>query len=116
MLLGSGVSRVGLRWGVPSHTFKWLAKVGASKCVIRVDLKKIMAGGVSGQIETPGYATARFHNVATSDIISGVGQLNYMTPRKILNKNCVFSLYRNKFVQMIKTSPIMLNTVNGDTI
>ena len=31
--------------GVPSDTFKWLAKVGASKCIIRVDLKKIMAGG-----------------------------------------------------------------------
>ena len=45
MLLGSGVSRVGLRGGFPSHTFKWLVKVGASKCVIRVDLKKIMAGG-----------------------------------------------------------------------
>ena len=31
--------------GVPSHKFKSLVKVGASKCVIRVDLKKIMAGG-----------------------------------------------------------------------
>ena len=103
--------------GFPSHTFKWLAKVGASKCVIRVDLKKIMAaGGFRATRNPPRYATARFHNVATSDIISGVGQLNYMTPRKIINKSCVFILYRNKFVQMIKTSPIMLNTVNGDTI
>ena len=34
-------------------------KVGASMGVIRVDLKKIMAWGVSGQPETPpGYATA----------------------------------------------------------
>ena len=30
--------------GFPSDKLKWLVKVGASKCVIRVDLKKIMAG------------------------------------------------------------------------
>ena len=51
--------------GVPSHTFKWLLKVGASKSVIRVDLKKNMVGGGggggSGQPEKPhGYATACF--------------------------------------------------------
>ena len=40
--------------GFPSHTFKWLVKVGANKGVIRVDSKKIMAGGwVSGQPENP---------------------------------------------------------------
>ena len=44
--------------GFPSHTFKGLVKVSASNSVIRVDLKKIMAGGVSGQPEKkPGYAT-----------------------------------------------------------
>ena len=31
--------------GFPSHTFKWLVKVSASKCVIRVDLKKSWPGG-----------------------------------------------------------------------
>ena len=31
--------------GFPSHTFKGLVKVSASYSVIRVDLKKIMAGG-----------------------------------------------------------------------
>ena len=31
--------------GFPSHTFKWLVKVGANKGVIRLDLNKIMAGG-----------------------------------------------------------------------
>ena len=36
-LVSRGVSK--------SHKFKWLVKVGASKGVIRVDLKKIMAGG-----------------------------------------------------------------------
>ena len=36
-----------------SHTFKGLVKVSASKGVMRVDLKKIMAGGVSGQTEKP---------------------------------------------------------------
>ena len=51
------------RWsqgGFPSHTFKWLLKVSASKGVIRVDLKKSWSegGGVSGQPENPpGYAT-----------------------------------------------------------
>ena len=51
----SGVSRVGLRGGgFPSHKFKGLVKVSASNSVIRVDLKKIMAGGgVSGQPENP---------------------------------------------------------------
>ena len=44
--------------GFPSHTFKGLVKVSASNSVIRVGLKKIMAGGVSGQPENPpGYAT-----------------------------------------------------------
>ena len=42
----------------PSHKFKGLVKVGAGKGVTRVDLKKNMAGGVSGQPEnSPGYAT-----------------------------------------------------------
>ena len=31
--------------GFPSHKFKGLVKVSASNSVIRVDLKKIMAGG-----------------------------------------------------------------------
>ena len=49
-LVSRGVSK--------SHKFKGLVKVGASKGVIRVDLKKIMARGVSGQPENPpGYAT-----------------------------------------------------------
>ena len=45
--------------GFPSNKFKWLVKVCANKGVIRVDLKKIMAGGwVSGQPENPpGYTT-----------------------------------------------------------
>ena len=53
-LVSRGVSK--------SHTFKWLVKVGASKGVIRVDLKKIMAGGgVSGQPKKPsGYATVQW--------------------------------------------------------
>ena len=40
-------------------------KVGASKCVIRVDLKKSWpGGGVSGQPENPpGYATGNGHNL-----------------------------------------------------
>ena len=42
----SGVSRVGLRFFFSkSHKFKGLVKVGASKGVIRVDLKKIMVEG-----------------------------------------------------------------------
>ena len=41
----SGVSRVGLRGVSKSHIFKGLVKVGVSKGVIRVDLKKIMAEG-----------------------------------------------------------------------
>ena len=50
-LVSGGVSK--------SHTFKGLVKVGASKGVIRVDLKKTWSGGgVSGQPENPpGYAT-----------------------------------------------------------
>ena len=52
--INSGVSRVGLRGVSKSHTFKGLVKVGVSKGVIRVYLKKIMAGvGVSGQPENP---------------------------------------------------------------
>ena len=40
--------------GFPSHKFKWLVKVGANKGVIRVDLKKIMAGGgFPGNQKTP---------------------------------------------------------------
>ena len=41
--------------GFPSHKFKWLAKVGASKCVIRVDLKKKSwpGGGFPGNQKTP---------------------------------------------------------------
>ena len=47
----SGVSRGGLRGG-PSHTFKWLLKVCASKGVVRVDLKNHgRGGGGSGQPE-----------------------------------------------------------------
>ena len=55
-LVSSGVSKSG--------TFKGLVKVGASNLsmsVIRVHLKKIMAGGVSGQpektLDTPLFCT-----------------------------------------------------------
>ena len=45
-LVSGGVSK--------SHTFEVLVKVGASKGVIRVDLKKNLGrGGVSGQPENP---------------------------------------------------------------
>ena len=37
----SGISRVGLRvFSSKSRPFKWLVKVGASKCAIPPDLKK----------------------------------------------------------------------------
>ena len=41
--------------GFPSHKFKGLVKVSASNSVIRVDLKKIMAGGggFPGNQKTP---------------------------------------------------------------
>ena len=46
----SGVSRVGLRGGVPkSRKCKWLVKVGAGKG----DLKKSWPGGFSGNQKTP---------------------------------------------------------------
>ena len=41
----SGVSRVGIRGVSKSHKFKGLVKVGASKGVMRVDLKKNHGGG-----------------------------------------------------------------------
>ena len=54
----SGVSRVGLRGVSKSHKCNRLVKVGASKGVIRVDLKNTWPGGGSGQPENPpGYAT-----------------------------------------------------------
>ena len=54
-LVSEGVSK--------SHQFEGLVKVGAGKAVVRADLKKIMAGGASGQPENPpGYATVTFIN------------------------------------------------------
>ena len=54
-LVSSGVCRVSLRGVSKSHKFKGLVKVGASKGVIRVDLKKIMVGGggFPGNQKTP---------------------------------------------------------------
>ena len=49
------VSRVGIRGGggvSKSHTFKGLVKVGASKGVLRVDLKKSWPGGFPGNQKT----------------------------------------------------------------
>ena len=68
-----------------SRKFKGLVKVGASKGVIRVDLKKIMAGGIPGNqkipLDTPlsMYDDIRLH-VALSyvDIISRQSLLFYV--------------------------------------
>ena len=50
----SGVSRVGLRGVSKSHKCNGLVKVGASKGVIRVDLKNTWpGGGVPGNQKTP---------------------------------------------------------------
>ena len=56
-------------------------KVSASNGVIRVDLKKIMAGGgVSGQPENPPvYATVRCHTTVPPAYLSGF-KLCYIPP------------------------------------
>ena len=56
----SGVSRVGLRGGggSKSHKFKWLVKVGASKGVIVLDLKKNHGRGRGSWQTKNGYAPA----------------------------------------------------------
>ena len=59
----------------------------------------------------------RFHNIATSDIISCVGQLNEIIPSKKTLKLCIL-LVAQHHVEHIKRvyNIIMLNTLNEYTI